>query len=42
MRDDEGNITGFNINTYKADTDKSTVTFMITTKQTTLILLRLT
>ena len=32
VRDDEGNITGFNINTYKADIDKSTVTFMITTE----------
>ena len=32
VRDDGGNITGFNINTYKADIDKSTVTFMITTE----------
>ncbi len=32
VRDDEGNITGFNINTYKADIDKSTVTFIITTE----------
>ncbi len=32
VRDDGGNITGFNINTYRADTDKSKVTFMITTE----------
>ena len=32
VRDDGGNITGFNINTYRADIDKSTVTFMITTE----------
>ena len=32
VRDDGENIIGFNINTYRADIDKSTVTFMITTE----------
>ena len=30
--DDEGNIIGFNIETHKADTEKSTATFIITTE----------
>ena len=32
VRDDGENITGFNINTYRVNIDKSTVTFMITTE----------
>ena len=31
--DDEGNIIGFNIETHKADTEKSTATFIITTEK---------
>jgi len=31
--DDEGNLIGFNIDTHKADTEKSTATFIITTEK---------